>query len=109
MKLSLSLQNPDESWECPSVKAIKVSPKIPAHIIKIGERLQAQIVYTINPDDFFIQPEAAYSKIADMTEAATAEFIAGTLPLSETFEGDFCWAKYPEDSAWYRARVSSMG
>jgi Tudor domain len=59
-----------------------------------------------NPDDFFIQPEAMYTQVLDITEAVTAEFNASTCAPSEIFEGDFCWAKYPVDLEWYRAHVS---
>jgi Tudor domain len=88
------------------VTAKKLSPKIPAYPTKIGERQQAMIVYMKSPNDFYIQPVAIYTKIEEMTSSVTTEFLAGIPPLSEVFEGDFCWAKYPDDSIWYRAYVS---
>jgi hypothetical protein len=90
------------------VTAKKLSPTVPAFPAKIGERLQAVIVFLVNPNDFFIQPVAIYSKMEEMTGAVTKEFDSGVAPLSEVSEGDFCWAKYPQDSVWYRARVSQV-
>jgi hypothetical protein len=90
------------------VTAKKLAPKIPAYPTKIGERQQSMIVYMKSPNDFFIQPAAIYTKIQEMTDSVTTEFAAGIPPLSEIFEGDFCWAKYPADLAWYRAQVSQF-
>lgn len=64
------------------------------------------IVFMTSPNDFFIQPLAMYTKLEEMTAAVTTEFNENNWLLSEIFEGDFCWAKYPLDSLWYRARVS---
>ncbi|XP_059473656.1 maternal protein tudor-like isoform X2 [Neocloeon triangulifer] len=93
-----------ENWENPTLETPSTCLKVDPFPIQIGQTLLSVLVFTTSPSDFFIQPTENAIKIDEMTAAATSD-ISNDLNHPELNEGDFCWAKFVDDGAWYRAVV----
>jgi hypothetical protein len=75
-----------------------------------GATVKGQVVFMTGLHSFYIQPEEWVKPLESlMGQVATVcKPGGGAGAVLQLDAGDACFAKFPDDSEWYRARVSRL-
>lgn len=101
---------PDPEAEAAALAASQAAEQAPERTVSLEQRTPVLVTHVDAPTSCFVQLCSDESALATLM-TALAEHLAASPPLPGAYKpkkNELCAAKYAEDGAWYRAKITAL-